>query len=124
MTSFAILPSRFVDGKYVPSPTSREVVSTTRIETEFFNLKNKAAGARRYGYLNTVTKFTNPDGSYAYRFELQTTLDGQRYQSSKYGDLLATEDEANAALIKAVAGAMKRYAKLATKPGSGIERRA
>lgn len=104
--------------------TTREVVTKIISTTDFFNLKNKVDGARRYGYSNQVVKFTNNEGVVAYRGELQTTLDGRHYQSSKYGEFVATEAEAVAALEKSVAGAIKRYAKLAQNPANKIEHRA
>lgn len=102
---------------------TKEIVFTETILTDYFNLKNKAEGARRYGYRNEVSKYTNGAGEVAYRFELQTTLDGSRYQSSKYGDWCPTQEAAEAALKKSVAGALKRYAKLAQDPASKIEHR-
>jgi hypothetical protein len=105
------------------SSTVRTVTSVETIETDFYNLKNKAEGARRYGYQNRVVKFDNGDGEIAFRPELQTTLNGYHYQSPKYGEFVATEAEARAALTKSVAGALKRYAKLATDPANKIEHR-
>lgn len=105
------------------SKTTQTPISTDTIETDFYNLKNKVEGARRYGYSNRIARFENDFGSTAYRFELQTTLNGQRYQSSKYGEFVASEAEARAALAKTIAGALKRYAKLATDPANKIEHR-
>jgi hypothetical protein len=105
------------------SKTETETVFSEAISTDFFNLKNKVDGARRYGYANRVVKFDNQNGEVAFRAEVQTTLNGSRYQSSKYGEFVATEAEARAALTKTVAGALKRYAKLATDPKSKIEHR-
>lgn len=105
--------------------TTRTVVGDVeRIQTDFYNLKSKAAGARRYGYTNRIIKFENPEGEVGYRYDLQATLDGQRYQSGKDGEWRATEAEARADLAKALAGSLKRYAKLALDPNSKIERRA
>ena len=102
--------------------TTTGTVFSETISTDFYNLKNKADGARRYGYANKIVKFVNPDG-FAFRTEVQTTLNGSRYQSSKYGAFVATEAEARVALTKTIAGALKRYAKLATDPASKIEHR-
>lgn len=96
---------------------------TETVSTDFYNLKNKAEGARRYGYVGEIEKATNPEGDVAFRAEYQTTLNGSRYQSSKRSNWFATETEARVALAKTVAGAMKRYAKLATDPASKIEHR-
>lgn len=106
------------------SKTNYEHVCTERGDTDFFNLKNKAEGARRYGWKFDIVKFSNPDGSFAFRAEYQTTLNGHRYQSSKYGKFVASVDEARAAGLKTVAGATKRYAKLALDPSNKIEHRA
>lgn len=91
--------------------------------TDFYNLKNKAEGARRYGYEGRIELATNPLGEVAYRAEYQTTLSGSRYQSRKASKWVATEAEARELLTKTIAGALKRYAKLATDPRSKIERR-
>jgi len=106
------------------SGTTLETVQSTTIQTMFFNLKNKAAGARRYGFVARVVKATNPLGEVAFRSDYQTTLDGSRYQSSKYGNWMATEAEAAAALAKTTVSAMNRYARLAQDPANRIERRA
>ncbi|MGY3278143.1 hypothetical protein [Bradyrhizobium sp. S3.7.6] len=104
---------------------SREVVHTETLLTEYFNLKSKAEVARRIGYSNQVVKYTNAQGEIAYRAELQTTLNGSRYQSSKYGVWRATAEECKADLKKTVASATKRYAKLALDPAKNkIEHRA
>lgn len=95
----------------------------TTASFDFYNLKNKADGARRYGYRGQVERAFNPDGTEAFRAIYQTTLNGQRYQSNKRSNWFATEAEACRALLKTVDGAMKRYAKLATDPSSKIERR-
>lgn len=105
-------------------PTTRTVVHTEAQTTDFYNLKSKAAGARRIGYANRVEKFVNADGEIAFRAEFQTTLNGERYQSSKGGAWRATEAEAVADLKKTLAGALKRYTKLAQDPDSKIEHRA
>lgn len=102
---------------------STDVVHTETLTTDFYNLKNKAAGARRYGYANRIVKGTNARGEVAFRFELQTTLNGEHYQSSKYGEWCATQAEAQDALLKAVTGALKRYTKLSKTSGSGVEYR-
>ena len=105
--------------------TTRTIVGNSEIvDTDFYNLKNKAEGPRRYGYRNQIIRFENRDGQVAYRFDLQATLNGARYQSGKDGPFVATEAEARAGLAKAMAGSLKRYAKLATDPSSRIERRA
>jgi hypothetical protein len=105
------------------SKTERAVIFTATAQTDFYNLKNRAEGARRYGYTISVVKYANPDGETAFRSDYQTLLNGTRYQSSKQGEFVATEAEARAALDKTVAGAMKRYAKLALDPASKIELR-
>lgn len=96
---------------------------STQGSTDFYNLKNKAEGARRYGYVAYVEQASNPLGEVAFRAVYQTTLNGVRYQSSKYSAFVATEAEARALLAKTIKGALKRYAKLATDPSSKIERR-
>jgi hypothetical protein len=103
--------------------TAREIVSTRSEETDFANLKSKAEGVRRMGYSLTVTKFTTAADVVLFRGEYQTTLNGSRYQSCKDTDYYTTEAEVNAHLSKTVAGALKRYAKLATDPASKIEKR-
>lgn len=103
--------------------TKSEAVFAETVTTDFVNLKNKAEGARRYGYRAEVQRWTNPEGQVAFVSYYQTTLNGAAYQSSKRGDFLATEADALAALKKTIAGALKRYAKLATDPASKIERR-
>lgn len=103
--------------------TIRTVVGTEILTTDFYNLKNRAEGARRYGYRNQIIRFENGEGQIAYRFDLQTTLNGSPYQSGKDGQFVATEGEARDALLKAVIGALKRYTKLAKDPSSGIEYR-
>lgn len=92
-------------------------------QTDFYNLKNKALGARRYGINTQVRIYTNSRGEQAYRGEFQTLLDGDPYQSSKYSAWFTTEAEAIAALEKTAAGALKRYAKLALDPKNKIEYR-
>lgn len=84
--------------------------------TDFYNLKNKTDGARRIGFRNRVVKGTNANGEVAFRSEFQTTLNGARYQSSKYGEWRATEDEARGDLAKTTLGATKRYQKLSADP--------
>lgn len=103
--------------------TTFTIVYQEANETDFYNFKNRAEGGRRYGYKASVVKAANPDGSTAFRTEFQTTLNGSRYQSSKHGNWVATEAEARAALAKTIAGAQKRYAKLAQDPASKIEYR-
>jgi len=100
--------------------TKFETVSTMKHVTDFYNLKNKSEGARRYGFTTEVVRASNPQGQVAFRAVFQTTLNGLRYQSPKYGDFVETETEAKDALVKTVASARKRYAKLAGKPGSGV----
>lgn len=99
--------------------TAAETIATT----DFVNLKNKAEGARRYGYIARVQRYENVEGAVVFATYYQTTLNGAAYQSSKRGDWVATQEEAAAALTKTVAGALKRYAKLSNDPASKIERR-
>lgn len=105
------------------SGTKFETLSGNTTTTDYFNLKNKAEGARRYGFRYKVVKATNPSGEVAFRFELQATLNESNYQSRKYGDWVATEDDANAALSKTLTASLKRYGKLAQDPKSKIEYR-
>lgn len=106
------------------SGTKFETLARETAATDFYNLKNKAEGARQYGYSFTIDRATNNVGQVAYRGEYQTTLNGSRYQSSKYGAWVATEAEARALMAKTIAGALKRYAKLAQDPAkNGVERR-
>ena len=102
--------------------TKFETLDTLSAQTGFFNMKNKLAGPRAYGYVAYITRATNGDGVVAFRADYQTTLDGARYQSSKHSDWVATEDEARGLLAKTIAGALKRYARLALDPTSRIER--
>jgi hypothetical protein len=104
------------------SGTKTSIISTESAQTDFVNLKNKAEGARRYGYTLSVVRYENPQGQVAFIADYQTTLNGSRYQSSKRGAWMATEEEALAAGRKTVAGALKRYAKLAQDPASKIEK--
>ncbi len=101
--------------------TAREELSNVSATTDFYNLKNKAEGARRYGYQVWVTKFTTEAGVVVFKGWYQTTLNGAHYQSGKDTDCYTTEAEVRAHLEKTVAGAMKRYAKLALDPASKIE---
>lgn len=103
--------------------TERATVHTEAGQTSFYNLKNKAEGARRYGYVGKIVKFTNPGEAAVFRTEYQTTLNGSHYQSPKFGSFIETEAQAKAMLAKTIAGAMKRYAKLATQAGSKIEQK-
>jgi hypothetical protein len=103
--------------------TTRNVTFSADVLTDYYNLKNKSVGARRYGYRLSVVRFANPDGETMYRSDFQTLLDGQRYQSSKHGAFVATEAEARAALEKTVVSATKRYAKLAQDAASKVEHR-
>lgn len=106
------------------SGTTREAVATVHHELDFYNLKNKAEGARRYGMSYTIVKYSNPEGQVAFVGEFQTTLNGRAYQSSKRSNWFATPDEAQTALVKTGEGAQKRYAKLAKDPAkSGVEHR-
>jgi hypothetical protein len=102
------------------SGTKFETVATETRLSGYCNLKNKAEGARRYGFQLKVVKATNPAGDVAFRGEFQTTLNGVRYQSSKYSDWVATEEDATVGLRKTMNGALKRYAKLAQNPASKI----
>jgi hypothetical protein len=107
--------------------TTKTEITTVQIDstgsTDFYNLKNRAEGARRYGYQTIIRKYVNEDGATAFAAEYQTLLNGARYQSSKRSAFVSTEAEARALLAKTIAGAMKRYAKLATNPASKIEHR-
>lgn len=103
--------------------TTREQVSFVSVDTGFFNLKNKADGARRIGYTVTITKFTNAAEQVLFRGEYQTTLNGSRYQSGKDSDYYDTQREVELVLAKTAAGALKRYAKLAQDPANKIEAR-
>lgn len=103
--------------------SSREVFPSDRIETPYVNLKNRAEGPRRIGFANSVVAFVLTDGRTIYRAEFQTTLNGVRYQSAKDGAWRNTREEAIADLAKTVAGALKRYAKLALDPANKIEAR-
>lgn len=103
--------------------TKFETVATETFTTDFYNLKNKKDGARRYGFTAKVVRASNPEGQIAFRSEFQTTLNGYRYQSSKYGDWAATEQAAKDAIVKTVKGALKRYERLATDPRNLIEKR-
>jgi hypothetical protein len=111
-----------MDFRYVTG-TKIITVSTETSSTDFYNLKNKADGARRYGYRLQVLQYSNPDGATAFAAEYQTLLNGDRYQSSKRSAFVATEAEARALLAKTITGALKRYAKLAQDPASRIEHR-
>jgi hypothetical protein len=116
---------------------TRTEVFTAAFLTDFFNLKSKAAGARRIGYTTRVVRYDLTEAAEGqascwlfarpeltlYRGEFQTTLDGSRYQSGKDTEYFTTEGEARAALDRMTVNASKRYAKLATKAGSGIEHR-
>jgi hypothetical protein len=108
--------------RYV-SGTKFETLDTITAQTDFYNLKNKAEGARRYGYTAKTMKGTDPTGAVAFYAEFQTTLNGSSYQSPKRSAFVATEAEARALLAKTIAGAQKRYAKLALDPASKIEQR-
>lgn len=105
--------------------SSRELTSSVSQTTQFVNLKNKADGARRYGFRCEVYKHTDVDGLTFFRAVFNTTLTAgnvcRDYQSAKYGEMVATEQEALDGLAKTVKGALKRYAKLATNPASKIE---
>jgi hypothetical protein len=100
-----------------------QIVHTETASTDFYNLKNKAAGARRYGYVAKLIKYTESTGKVTFRGDYQTTLNGSRYQSSKHSNWFATVAEARTALDKTILGAMKRYAKLSQDPASKIEHR-
>lgn len=106
------------------SGTTQTIVSSETAQMDFYNLKNRASGARRYGYRASIVKYTNPEGQTAFCSDYQTLLDGQRYQSSKRGAFVETIAEARTMLDKTVLGAMKRYAKLAQDPTNKIEQRA
>jgi hypothetical protein len=102
-----------------------QIIHTETASTDFYNLKNKADGARRYGYVGKIIEDTNSMfEDRRFRSDYQTTLNGSRYQSSKHSNWVATEAEARALLAKTIAGALKRYAKLAKDPASKIEHRA
>jgi hypothetical protein len=104
------------------SGTKNSVIASETTQIDFVNLKNRAEGARRYGYILEIVRYENPEGQVAFLADYQTTLNGSRYQSSKHSAWMATEDEALAAGRKTVAGALKRYAKLAQDPASKIEK--
>lgn len=105
--------------------TQRELVLTNLLETGFFNLKNKAAGPRRYAFRTNVYKWTNPEGQVAFVGEMQAVLDGMSYQSSKDAEVnhcryFETAQEAADAVGQMVARSLKRYAKLSQDPSSKI----
>lgn len=106
---------------------AKETVQTNSAEeaatTSFFNLKNKAEGARQYGYWTVIQKFEGAGGEVAYRGVYQTTLNGKSYQSWKYSEWFETEAEVKAALAKTVKGALKRYEKLAAEGKSKVEKK-
>ena len=104
--------------------TKFEIIDTVFANLDFYNLSNRATGPRRYGYTAHIVRAVNPEGEVAFRAQYQTTLDGVRYQSSKYSRWAATGAEAHDLLAKTIVGAHKRYAKLALDPASRIERRA
>jgi hypothetical protein len=105
---------------------AKETVKTEVLKevakTSFFNLKSKAEGARQIGYQVLITKFVGAAGEVVFEVEYQTTLAGERYQSSKR-TFYATEAEAKAGMAKTVKGALKRYEKLAAEGKSKIEKR-
>jgi hypothetical protein len=106
--------------------TSQTTFKTLRTETHatpFYNLKNKAEGARQYGYRGQIEQASNPDGTTAFRAIYRTTLNDAGYQSAKASSWVATEDEARNLLAKTIVNALKRYAKLAQDPASKIEHR-
>jgi hypothetical protein len=103
---------------------ARETIKSVPCTTDFYNLKNKADGARRIGYVFSVAKITLMDDTVIFRGRYQTTLDGQRYQSSKDTYYFTTESEVMDSLNKTIDGAMKRYAKLALDPKNKISVRA
>lgn len=104
--------------------TERKLVLSETVETNFYNLKNKATGPRRYGYWIRAIRFTNPDGRTAFEAELQATLDGQPYQASKQSRWYSTAEEAMFVARDMVKGSMKRYARLAADPAKNkIEHR-
>jgi hypothetical protein len=85
-----------------------------------FILKSKAAGARRIGFIGSIVA---SDEVAQFRANFQTTLDGVRYQSSKPGRWVDSKDAALADLKRTIAGAIKRYHRLAQDPASRIEYR-
>lgn len=102
--------------KWTPG-TQRSIVSREVRTSDFYNLKSKAAGARRYSFALEVERFENNEGQIAFRSVFQTLLNGYRYQSSKWPDYFeVNEEDAKAALEKTIAGALKRYGKLAADP--------
>jgi hypothetical protein len=101
--------------RYIPGTKFTQTFAASFL-TDFYNLKSKAAGARRIGYRVSVDRAENPEGAVAYRSDFKTTLDGAGYQSTKHSGWFATEGEARAAIDKTIAGASKRYTKLAADP--------
>jgi hypothetical protein len=99
------------------------IIATETVALDFWNLKNKAAGPRRYGFIGTVGYSNHAGYRVGFYASYQTTLDGARYQSSKRTMGFATAAEAEAALKRTIAGAIKRYHRLAQDPASKIEYR-
>jgi hypothetical protein len=95
-------------------------IATETVTTDFYNLKSKAAGARRIGFIGSIVA---SDEVAQFRANFQTTLDGVRYQSSKPGRWVDSKDAALADLKRTIAGAIKRYHRLAQDPASRIEYR-
>jgi hypothetical protein len=116
------------------SNRKREVISEVVHETNFFNLKNKAEGARRYDFRLTITKYSNDAGQVAFHGEMQALLNGSRYQSGK--DVLAVCDDGRGktrycadeafvreSLGKMLATSLKAYERKARDPANKIEKR-
>jgi hypothetical protein len=103
--------------------TSFKTLRAETHQTAYYNLKNKAEGARQYGYRGQIEQASNPDGTVAFRAIYRTTLNGAGYQSAKASKWVATEDEARNLLAKTIVGALKRYDRLAQDPASKIEHR-
>jgi hypothetical protein len=95
------------------------IIASETVVTDFYNLKNKATGARRYGFIGRSVY----EEGHGYRSDFQTTLDGARYQSSKWTGWFQTASDAEASLKRTIAGAIKRYHRLAQDPASKIEYR-
>jgi|KBSMisStandDraft_5_1062788.scaffolds.fasta_scaffold2094522_2 hypothetical protein len=99
------------------------IIASETVVTDFWNLKNKATGPRRYGFIGTISHDDREGYRAGYCATYQTTLDGERYQSSKSTCGFATAAEAEASLKRTIAGAIKRYHRLAQDPASRIEYR-
>jgi hypothetical protein len=99
------------------------IIASETVVTDFWNLKNKATGPRRYGFIGTISHDDREGYHAGYCATYQTTLDGERYQSPKSTCGFATAAAAEASLKRTIAGAIKRYHRLAQDPASKIEYR-